>query len=238
MSVFRAWIPKHVSNRLVSKVMNLLGRIHRTREDKIMENSEHNREILVKQADSPETKRFFTANTYIENQRQWDRIRFGSKYHMAYGGCEIFATYNALLALGEQVSGQDLIELIQWYERNGAVWAGKFGGAPEAAYDYFCSEGYDVKMLFCRDENQVNALGEESDAIIVTVYNNKDDIMSRIHTVCITKDEEGHYWGHNCYKLLNSSKFVSDGPYADLWETIHNMGKSKSALLCAIGIRR
>ncbi len=235
---WKAWIPRWVPNRMVSGVMSLLGILHRTGKKSIGQNRQHNTMILAEQEHSTQTASFFQPDSYIENQRFWDKVRFGSKYTISYGGCEIIAVYNARLSLGEKLSGQDMVDLIAQFEQRGAVWAGKFGGAPKAAYSYFRKKGYEVRILFQRKESSVNALGEEYDTIIVTAYNNKEDILSRIHTVNFSKKKDGSFLGHNCYKQGSDGIFISDGPYATLWEAIHRMGKGRSLPVCVIGIRK
>ncbi len=238
MKSWRAWIPQWVPNRLVSSVMGLLGVLHPTSKKCIENNREHNTCLLVQQEHSTQTVSFYEAGKYIENQRFWDKVRFGSRYTISYGGCEIIAVYNALLSLGEKLSGRDMVDLITQFERRGAVWAGKLGGAPGAAYSYFRKRGYEVRILYRRKESKVNQMGEEYDTIIVTAYNNKDDIFSRIHTVNFSKEKEGAFFGHNCYRIGRDKTFISDGPYATLWEGIHRMGSGRSTPICVIGIRR
>ena len=237
---FGRFVPKYIPNSLVAGAMGLLSVLHRTSKKQSEANRVHNQEVLVEQVDTPQTKRFFKPGTFIENQRQWADVRFGSAFTMAYGGCEIFAVYNALVALGRELTGADLAELIGQFERKGAVWAGRLGVAPMAAYKYFRKQGYRVQRLSCRKEKKINALGEQYDTIIVTAYNNGNDIFGRIHTVNISKDEEGRFWGHNCYKQYWPEKggpvFVSDGPHATLWEAIHSMGGGKAEPICVIGI--
>ena len=235
---WRAWIPKWAPNRLVCGVMSLMGVLYRTSEKDIARNREHNTRLLVVEEHSAATASFFQPGTYIENQRSWNKVCFGSQYTMSYDGCEIIAVYNAGLSLGEKRSGQDMVDLITQFERRGAVWAGKFGGAPRAAYSYFRKKGYDVCIRFRRKEALINALGEEYDTMIVTAYNNKEDIFSCIHTVNFSKEKDGCFWGHNCYRQGKDKSFISDGPYATLWEAIHRMGKGRSVPICVIGIRK
>lgn len=237
----KVFIPQHVPNVVVSGVMGMLG-LFKTSKKQVELNRLHNTELLVEKADAPETRQFFTPNTYIENQRQWGKVCFGSKYTMAYGGCEIFAAYNALLSLGREMSGQELVELISAFERKGVVLAGYFGSAPKAAYHYLRKCGYKVRLVSSREESVINALGEESDTVIVTVYNDGRDIFRMIHTVNISKDEEGKYYGHNCYKMQKDASggtvFVSQGPHESLCEVIREMSGGKAAVLCVIGISK
>lgn len=184
-----AFIPKHVSNQLVAGVMWLLSMLNKTGRKQTEANRIHNEKVLVKNADSSETRSFFVPGTFIENQKHWRSVRFGSRYTMAYGGCGIFAVYNALIAMGQQLNGKDMVELISEFERKGAVWAGRLGVAPGALYRYFRKRGYAACMITDRDKAKLNALGEEYDTFIVTVYNDTENIFRYIHNVSITRDE-------------------------------------------------
>lgn len=46
----------------------------------------------------------------------------------------------------------------------------------------------------------INYIGNDFCAIIVTAYNNKNDITDMIHTVYITRRENGEYVIHNGYR--------------------------------------
>ena len=234
------WIPQSIPNGLVAGVMGFLSLFKTTRR-KVKENRAHNEKLLVERVDSAETKGFFTPGEYIENQAQWGQVRFGRKYTMAYGGCEIFAVYNAFVALGEEPDGRALSELISKFERRGAVLAGYLGSAPKAAYHYFRELGYQVKMVTCRDEEAINELGKEYQTIIATVYNDGHDIFRMIHTVNISKDEKGQYHGHNCYKRGRNAKgemtYVSHSPHATLWEALKVMSGGTAEVLLVMGVR-
>lgn len=235
-----AWIPQYIPNKVVSGVMGLLS-ICRTRKKQVAQNREHNYELLVEKEYSKETKQFFTPGAYIENQAQWGKVRFGKKYTMAYGGCEIFAAYNALVALKEEPNGRALTDLISLFERQGAVLSGYFGSAPKAAYHYFKNMGYQVKVVTRRDEETINELGQDYQTVIATVYNDGHDIFRMIHTVNISKDERGYYYGHNCYKREKNARgetvYVSFGPHRTLWEAITGMSGGSAEVLLVMGIR-
>ena len=221
-----AFVPQYIPNRLVCGLMGLLSVLYRTPKTRREENRKHNGEL-----------RLFIPGKYIENQSQWRIVRFGRKSTMAYSGCEILAVYNALLSLGECLSASELVELIGTFERNGAVWAGLLGTAPGAICKYFRKRGYKTEIRYRRDESTVNELGEEYDTLIVMFYNDAHDIFKMIHTVNISKDKEGKYWVHNCYKRQGIN-FVADGPHESLWNAIHNRDFRQCAVLCTIGIRK
>lgn len=159
---------------------------------------------------------------------------------MAYGGCEVFATYNALVALGQEPDGLALTELISRFERKGVVLGGYLGSAPKASYYYFKEKGCRVKLVTGRDKEVVNTLGREYKTIIATVYNDGHDIFRMVHTVNISKDEKGQHFGHNCYKRGRMADgtmgYVSHGPYETLWEVISNMSTGNAEMLVVMGI--
>lgn len=234
------WIPQSIPNGLVAGIMGFLSLFKTTRR-KVKANRTHNAQLLAEKEHSEETGQFFTPGEYIENQAQWGSVRFGKKYTMAYGGCEIFAVYNALVALKQEPDGRALTELISKFERKGAVLAGYLGSAPKAAYHYFKELGYQVKVVTCRDEAAINELGEEYRTFIATVYNDGHNIFRMIHTVNISRDEKGQYHGHNCYKRGRNAKgemtYVSHGPHNTLWEAVKAMSGGTAEVLLVMGIR-
>jgi len=242
-----AFIPRYIPNRIVCGVMSLLGVLHRTSKRKREENRAHNRAILgqemvscsQKSIDEEEKKEsaWFAPGEYIENQPQWEKLRFGNHSTISYSGCEILAIYNARMALGECLSSLDLIELIEAFEKKGAVWAGLFGSAPRAICKYFRKRGYDIKKCFLRNENRINEIGTKNDTVVAMFYNDVHDIFKMIHTVNVSKDAAGKYWVHNCYKR-RATTYMSDGPYEDLWSAIHNKESGERAVLCVMGIRK
>lgn len=234
------FVPQWLPNTWVAGIMKLLS-CFKTSTKIVDKNKEHNYELLVEGEDSKETGQFFTPGAYIENQAQWGKVRFGKKYTMSYGGCEIFAVYNALVALKQKPNGRMLADLISLFERKGAVCAGYLGSEPKAAYRYFKKQGYQVKVVTRRDEVLINALGEEYETVIATVYNDGHDVFRMIHTVNISKDEQGYYHGHNCYKRGKNAKgettYISHGPHKTLWEAVSAMSGGTAEVLLVMGIR-
>ena len=237
-----AFVPCYIPNRLVVGVMGLLQIMRKTSKAKVKENCIQNSSVLEEQANVAEKEAFFCPSSFIENQRKWGRVRFGRQYTMAYGGCEIIAVYNALLSLGKELSGSELAELIGHFERKGAVWGGMWGVAPQSVKPYFKKLGYEVKKTWSRREKPVNRLGEESDTLIVTFYNNGGDVFDGIHTVNISKDEEGKFHVHNDYCYYRDAKgshiYVSRGPYDTLYEAVTRLSGGTAASLCVMGVKK
>ena len=215
----------------IYKAAAVFSRISKAR---IEDNAQKNRQ-LFREKKSP-----FREGNYIENQAEWGGVKFGSSKHsnMAYSGCEIMASCNAKLALGENVSEQAMADMISRYERKGAALNGEIGTSPKEIADYFKESGYEVIFSDSRNAKIVNEIGEKSDTVIVTAYNNRMDIMGKIHTVSVTKDEAGTYEVHNAYAYNRSTEsYVAKGGYGTLQDAVMNMA-SAPAVICIIGIRK
>ncbi|MDE6640755.1 MAG: hypothetical protein K2K63_09535, partial [Acetatifactor sp.] len=200
------------------------------------ENQAVNKKVL--EAASAEKAGFFSADHFIENQSEWEEIRFGVST-MEYSGCEIMAVYNALFDLGNEMTAQSMAELISEFERKGAVLSGRWGCAPGSIYKYFVRRGYKVTMTTCADPDTINAIGENSSSVIITAYNDRNDIRKMIHTISITKDNLGSFTLHNAYKRTNGqyAAYSGDSPIKNLWDVIGVMSQGQAAPICVIGIR-
>lgn len=236
------FVPRYIPNCLVAGVIGLLRILQKTSEEKVEKNYIENAKILEEQADLQGGVPFFKQGTYIENQRLWRKVYFGSDYTMSYGGCEIMAVYNALLSLGKELSAKELAELISHFERSGAVRGGLWGVAPQAVKPYLKRKGFRVKKTWSRKEKKINRMGEENDTLIVFSYNNKKDIFDGIHTVNISKDEEGKFHAHNDYRTGPDGQgrivFVSHGPYETLYEAVSNLSEGTAVPICVIGVKK
>lgn len=189
-----AVIPQKVSNRTVLRAMEVLRRFSRVPKRVIARNYEENLRLLSDGS-------IFDPAVLIENQACWESVQFGcGKHHnMKYSGCEIIATYNALLALGQEGSAALMAALISGYERDGSLRRGEFGVSVGAVFDRFLKNGYVVRMTAKTEWEEIEKLGRQSDALIVTAYNDQKNIMAQIHTVCVTKEKAGGYAVHNAY---------------------------------------
>ena len=236
----RAFIPQRIKNETVLKTYEFLRRRSAVPSKRIKSNEKVNRATLC----NPECK-ILEPDNYVENQHEWKDVQFGSwkRHNMQYSGCEIIATYNALLALGEKVSGRTMVNLISHYEADGAALNGDFGVSPTAIFDYFENRGYDVSITYSKDKAVINSLGENSDTIIATVYNDRKNIMKEVHTVCITKDADKKYFIHNSYVKDGRNVYVRKGKcgkgegFDTVQEAAVNVSPD-SSIICVIGISR
>lgn len=249
MTVPKTWkkrlavfVPRYVPNRLVAGVIGFMQMLQRTSKEKVEQNFIENSRLLEEQAGLQGGVPFFQPSAYIENQRLWRKVNFGRDYTMSYGGCEIIAVYNALLSLGKELSAKEMAELISHFERRGAVRGGLWGVAPQAVKPYFKRNGYHVKKTWSRKEKTINRIGEKSDTLIVFSYNNGRDIFDGMHTVNISKEEEGKFHVHNDYRTGPDGQgrivFVSHGPYDTLAEAVSNLSEGTAVSICVIGVRK
>lgn len=208
-----AWIPEHVSPKFVVWAYMLLDLICIVRKPIIRQNFIHNSEHIAKN-DTP------LRGGYIENQNEWGNIHFG-KTTMAFAGCEVFAIYNIFRALGKGEGPQKILELIEDFEKKGASLQGWMGTSPMALKRYISKHGIQNRLVWKADNLNNPRLA------IVTVYNNKKDLYSQIHTVAFTKEEDG-YVAHNANCGHTGCEYLKDA--------INHLGTDPK-LICAIEIR-
>ena len=225
----------HIPNCCMVKILSLftLVKISRKRRN---ENQTANKKVL--EAASAEENGFFSPNHFIENQSEWEQVRFG-RSTMRYSGCEIMAVYNALLDLGNEMTAQSMAELISEFERKGAAIRGKWGCTPKSIYKYLVRRGYRATMTTSANPDTINAIGENSRSIIITAYNDRNDIRNMIHTISITKDDLGTYTLHNAYKRTNGryAAYNGNNTIKSLWDAIGAMSQGRAASICVIGIK-
>ena len=164
---------------------------------------------------------------YIEDQHNYGDMNYG-KTTIAYSGCEIIATYNAIyfLTKDEDISFPKMIEA---FEKDGICLDGRIGTSPYSIENYFKSNGYNTISSYNKEE--YDNIGENYDVFIITFYNDKYNIWEMIHTTAITK-ENGYFHIHN--NEYNGQK-IDYNSISDLLEKI-NDGLAKVIFL--IGIKK
>ena len=225
----------HIPNCCMVKILSFFTLVKISKKQR-NENQSVNKKVL--EATSAEKAGFFAPNQFIENQNDWESVRFGLST-MKYSGCEIMAVYNALLDLGNEMTAQSLVEMISEFEKKGAELGGKWGCAPKSIYKYLVRRGYSVTMTTCANPDTINVIGENSDSVITTFYNDRNDIRRMVHTISITKDDLGNYILHNDYKRINGryAAYSANPPMKNLWEVIGVMAQGQAAPICVIGIK-
>ena len=235
--VFKSFIPKYVNNRVVLFFYDLLGKATNwITQNQIRENEDKNLKALA-----DDKYIYIEREQYIENQQELENIRFGTgkRSNMQYSGCGIIAVYNALVYLQQTTGVKCLVSLISEFETNGAVMNGNFGISPYAIASYFVRQGFCVKMLTSKDRQKTDEFGERNKVIIATVYNDKNDITQKLHTVCITCEHKmlENYVIHNAYCYDEEKKVYTskNRNYTTLSDAITDI-RGNSAHICIIGI--
>ncbi len=226
----------HIPNFCMAGILSFFTLVRVPRK-KILANRDFNEKVIA--AASSQVSGFFSLGSFIENQNEWESVRFGLST-MKYSGCEIMSVYNALLDLGNRMTAQDMARLISDFEKKGAELSGKWGCSPRSIRRYLTHQGYKVTMTTSKAPDAINAVGENSDSVIITAYNDRNDIRKMIHTISITKDSDGNYTLHNAYKRINGrySAYNGNGSIKNLCDAIGAMSQGQAAPICVIGISR
>lgn len=137
-------------------------------------------------------------------------------------GCECVATYNAMNALGNK---QNLSDIINYYEQNGAMTNGYFGVNPDAVPGYFKHMGYKVKTS--TDRSQVDKIGKKYSVIVISFWN-KTIPTDKLHTVALIKQSDGTF-------VVYNDNWASNSPYLSIGEYL-STDRKVSTLIRITGI--
>ena len=182
-------IPNKIDNATVVNVLDLMRKQQKTIKKDFTAHLKKNEDAFQKHAAVIEKNKGF-----VEDQNRYTDMAYGDAT-MQYSGCEIFATYNAIHSiLGKQ--SMTLAKMISEYEKDGMVLSGKFGTAPKAIKDFLDKHGFKTEMT--TNEADFDNFGKKFQSLILTMYNDKDDISKEVHTVNICK-EGGKFVSHNLY---------------------------------------
>ena len=159
----------------------------------------------------------------------------GEKINASHNTCEVIATYNTLLSLGNK--NYDFPSLLSKFEQNGITLNGYFGTSPNALNDFFKSEGYETKMVTgSNDSASFSDLQDDYDSFVVTVYNDKNDVSGMIHTMSITR-EYNYFDMKYEYRLHNSDHSSGYTSGDSVEEVIKNYNGSNCELISIIGVK-
>ena len=225
----RAFIPHYVPDSVVLAIYRLLS-LFPVSQRVILENATWNQKQLEENCEG-----IYAEDDYLENQEVWKQIRFGKKGDVARAGCGVIATYNALYALHAEKKRNKLKDLlpgiISAYEKKGAAIGGRWGIAPHAIAVYFKTKGYRVRA-YRRGTDELEQFGTENDVLIATAYNDSDNIMDQLHTVCITKTYDRYYL-HNA-----ATHTTSQLGYDSLTDAVNHISHSNPMLISLIGVSK
>ena len=218
-----AFIPARVSNETVLRMLDRMRRWGRRlgRRGRFAGNRAKNEAAF-----SDHEAAIRAAGGFIEDQNRYTDLRLG-RSTIQYAGCEIIAVYNVIRAL----SGPDAVsfpELIEAFERDGIVLAGRFGTAPKALCDYLKQRGFAVGMT--SREEEFERMAARYEALILTFYNDRNDIRSQIHTVAVVKNGRG-FVAHN----VNGSGRPSV-PCESITELIRRINGGRARGIALIGV--
>lgn len=167
--------------------------IENSRNKQGVENYKHNSEI-----DMSEYKEYING----QDLGSVAEFKFGNTT-MDENGCEIIATYNALVTLGAK---EDLCKIAAHYESDGQMLNGTWGTNPYAVERYFKQRGYEVSRV--EGDNILNNKIPDADAYIFSFWNS-DKVSGALHTVAVRKTEIGKYVLYN-YKGTNKRQENAD----------------------------
>ena len=217
----KAFIPDHIDGWLIIGVIHLLSHMPVTKTKRF-----NNRCINTKVIEKA-----YKQGKYIENQNSivWDNIKYGIST-MGKSGCGVMAVANAYTALGYSLSGEELLYLISAFEKKGVVLLGKWGTTLKSVTIYFSSSfyrkrfwkeyelgsackndknhelsGFEVKTIVGDSSKKLDELGEWSDVVVASVFNDKINILKGIHTFTVEKRKNRA--GKICFVAHNTALF-------------------------------
>ncbi len=165
------------------------------------------------------------ASGYIENQLFLGGIPYG-RYTVARSGCGAIALYNALRQLG---APQPLFELLREMETDGLLRGGRLGTAHQALRDALRRRGFACEMS--RRHRDLEAFSRRYPCLLLTCYNDQDDLAADIHTFHIEKSAAG----------FTAQNALGDGaplgPFASVSELFAAYGQ-RPRLICFLGVSR
>ena len=221
LEIIYVFIPRHIKNKTVVKVFEWMRKFQRLFR---MNNLAH--VAGNEKAFSAHLDEINGCGGYVENQNSYGDMLFG-KTTMQHSGCEIFATYNAIYSLMDRHI-MSLAQMIAEFEKDGMVLSGKFGTAPKAIRDFLEKHGFQTE--FVTDETLFEDVAKRCNSLILTMYNDRNDIRGEVHTIHISKEKQ-QYTGHNVYC---DGRVV--GPCDSIKELLSRINGGKAKGIALIGI--
>ena len=176
-------IPGKLKNKTIVGAIDRLRKIEKLIKRNFTQNDISNVQAYRKRM--AEKPGFRTA--LIERQADFTYMSLG-KSTLDYSGCEVIAVYNLLLKYSDGDFKVELPDLIEIFEKDGILHAGRFGVSMKSIKKYLGEIGIEVNST--TDEEDFDLLGHFCDHFILTVMNDREDIFRQIHTFYISKDGE------------------------------------------------
>ena len=176
-------IPGKLKNKTIVGAIDRLRKIEKLIKRNFTQNDISNVQAYRKRM--AEKPGFRTA--LIERQADFTDMSLG-KSTLDYSGCEVIAVYNLLLKYSGGDLKVELPDLIEIFEKDGILHAGRFGVSMKSIKKYLGEIGIEVN--YTTHEEDFDLLGHFCDHFILTVMNDREDIFRQIHTFYISKDGE------------------------------------------------
>jgi hypothetical protein len=176
-------IPGKLKNKTIVGAIDRLRKIEKLIKRNFTQNDISNVQAYRKRM--AEKPGFRTA--LIERQADFTDMSLG-KSTLDYSGCEVIAVYNLLLKYSGGDLKVELPDLIEIFEKDGILHAGRFGVSMKSIKKYL--EEIGIEVNYTTDEEDFDLLGHFCDHFILTVMNDREDIFRQIHTFYISKDGE------------------------------------------------
>lgn len=150
---------------------------------------------------------------YIERQHDLDMFKYGSyrknlqkmfmgdkPFTASRNSCEVISVYNALENLGVKNEDTTFPRLLNYFEKNASILKGYFGTSFSGIIRYFKKNGYGYASFMGKKitEENIDYLEKNFETYIFMSYNNTENIADMIHTMSITREEQG-FFIHNSY---------------------------------------
>ncbi len=215
-----AKVPGKLKNKTIVGAIDRLRKIEKLIKRDFTQNDISNVQAYRKRiAEKPD---FRTA--LIERQADFTDMSLG-KSTLDYSGCEVIAVYNLLLKYSGGDFKVELPDLIESFEKDGILHAGRFGVSMKSIKKYLGETGIEVN--YTTDEGDFDLLGHFCDHFILTVMNDREDIFRQIHTFYISKDGE-RFIAHNAGLRMR---------YYSISEIIGALNGGKAKGICLMGVK-
>ncbi len=186
---------------------------------------------------------------YIENQGdmvdlqygvelgKWaDNLFFsGNRISAKQNACEVIATYNAMAYLNGGYSPIEFPDLLREYEGNGTALLGNWGASPSGVDACLKRHGYETKFVTGPDLEPggegYEKLQSQYDVYIMSSWNREGKINKGVHTMAITKEEDGTYVVHN-------STYGKTEGYSSLADAVLSYKDGLSDPISVIGVEK
>ena len=170
---------------------------------------------------------------FIENQNDYSDMFYGTRT-VRFSGCEIIASYNVLRALtGREPS---FSKMIAAFEKNGMIFYGNLGTDPGQMRSFLKKQGFRVEEYTdvtsyrkSRGNKKPVRKQEAKEAFVLTLYNDRTDLLKGIHTVAVTKKDRWYY-------LHNDGGTRARGPFAGIEQVLDHYERIGARMISVLRV--